>query len=216
MNNSDEKLDSFESDSPKSDSPKSESPKSESLKSNSPKSESHESTKSESHESPKSESPKKPFYLILGDEQGNILDQLKRTIGRPLLSEPSRNKEKLHNWYLFKGDQGIYWWLKEGNSSLNHQFMIFKNPIIVIIINYRYSEKKPIEKLDDFYRIITQELVEGNLHPNLKLMVIGYKFQKNLVTHRSYKKDILSWCLARQHETGEEDFCDYLEDFIVS
>jgi hypothetical protein len=158
---------------------------------------------------------RKPFYMILGDEQGVVLDQLKTVVGRPLLSEPTRDRRKLHNWYFFKGEEGIYWWLGEGNSSLNHQFMIFKNPIVVLVINYRYSEQEPVEKLNDFYKIITKDLLEGDNHPKLKIIVVGYKFQKNLTTHRRYKKAILSWCLNRQHETEDEEFCDYLEDWCV-
>lgn len=170
--------------------------------------------------------PPKPFYIVVGDEQGTVLEKLRTKLGKPLLSEPHRDRTKKHNWYLFKDGGGVrhdggidsgeggrtFWWLGEGNSSLNHHFMIFKNPIIMVVINYRYAEKAPIEKLEEIYSMVVKELMEGDRHPNLRMMVVGYKFQKGLKSHRGYKKDVLQWVLSRQKEI-EEDFCDYVEDW---
>jgi len=156
--------------------------------------------------------PSLPMMIILGDDQGVVLDQFKSKFGRALLSDPFKDRTSRHNWYFFKGESTLYWWLSDRNKSLSNQFMIFKNPIVVVIINYRYAEKNPIEKLNDVYKIVCDELLER--HPLTRMLIIGYKFQKKLQTHRNFKKEVLSWCLDRRKDLNEESFCDYEEEII--
>jgi len=141
-----------------------------------------------------------PFYILLGH-----CEEITEQLG----TEEEETKVILEDgaWILLKHqNQRFLWILDPELENLKHHFMMYRNPQILIFLNYH--QKGIREHLDDQYRKAKSILKQNKKG---KIRVIGFNYAKTHPKMKKLKTTVLEWCI----ENNNLDYAEYFKGELV-
>jgi hypothetical protein len=119
-----------------------------------------------------------PFIIVLGDND-DFLNLLGNNNCKNILEA-----KKQQGWTLYRSKSSLYWYITDKVKNLTKQFMIYNNPIIYLIVNFKSSNY--LDSLISNYNMVTRDL-----HNLSNVLIIGFNYSPKI--HMPMKQKVLEW-----------------------
>lgn len=129
----------------------------------------------------------KPVNILLGDI--NLMtNKIAKLPDYERVMQPS---SRWSSWSLDKTSEGVYWNLGEDVTTLNHQFMIFRQATLYLGFNYRGNQSID-DLLNHYHQLILHEL--KTRLDKIRVIICACNYRE-IKIHKRIKKQILKFLL---------------------
>lgn len=142
------------------------------------------------------------FNILLGDTSELMAEIIESPGYRTIMSGDRRD-----GWGLYRTDSAFYWDVEDSKIRLRlvEQFMIIPEEV-KIYVSFHFRQKEPMKYIQDLYRMLETDLPK---HKKQYIFVgldyVDHKF------HKSIKKELITWCLQIEEESGIPEYCQYYD-----